>query len=54
MIAEIADDADTARHLSDGAPRGRRFDTSRLARSLHTTAAQLAARFERSAELVRG
>jgi len=54
VIAEIADDPDTARHLSDGAPRGRRFDTSKLARSLHTTAAQLGARFERSAELARG
>ena len=44
----------TAQHLSDGAPRARRFDSSPLARSLHTTAAQLAARFESSAELVRG
>lgn len=54
VIAEIADDADTAKHLSDGAPRARKFDSSKLARSLHTTAAQLSARFERSAELVRG
>jgi hypothetical protein len=54
VIAEIADDVDTARHLSDGAPRARKFDSSRLARSLHTTAAQLSTRFERSAELVRG
>jgi hypothetical protein len=54
VVAEIADDVDTARHLSDGAPRSRRFDTSKLARSLHTTAAQLGARFERSSELVRG
>ena len=54
VIAELADDEASARHLSDGAPRSRRFDTSQLARSLHTTAAQLGARFERSAELVRG
>jgi hypothetical protein len=54
VVAEIADDVDTARHLSDGAPRSRRFDTSKLARSLHTAAAQLGARFERSSELVRG
>lgn len=54
VFAEIADDAATARHLSDGQPRGRKFDNSKLARSLHTTAAQLASRFEVSAELVRG
>ncbi len=54
VIAELADDPATARHLSDGAPRSRKFDASALARSLHTTASQLAARFERSTELVRG
>jgi hypothetical protein len=54
VIAEIADDAVTARHLSDGAPRQRKFDSSRLARSLHTTAGHLSGRFERSTELVRG
>jgi len=54
VIAEIADDPATARHLSDGAPRARKFDSSKLTRSLHTAAAQLSGRFERSAELVRG
>jgi hypothetical protein len=54
VIAEIPDDRATAEHLSDGTPRARRFDSSKLARSLHTTAAQLAGRFETSAELVRG
>ena len=54
VIAEIAEDPATARHLSDGAPRSRKFDNSPLARSLHSTASQLAARFERSAALVRG
>ena len=53
VIAEIPDDRATAQHLSDGTPRARRFDSSRLARALHTTAAQLAGRFESSAELVR-
>lgn len=54
VIAEIADDASAARHLSDGDPRPRKFDSSKLARSLHTTAGQLARRFESTAELVRG
>jgi hypothetical protein len=54
VIAEIPEDDATARHLSDGAPRARKFDSSRLARSLHTTAAQVATRFESAAELVRG
>lgn len=54
VIAEIADDAATARHLSDGDPRPRKFDSSKLAGSLHATATQLARRFESAAELVRG
>lgn len=54
VIAEIADDPATARHLSDGDPRHRKFDSSKLARSLHTTAGQLASRFEATTELVRG
>lgn len=54
VVAEIADDPVTARHLSAGEPRPRKFDSSKLARSLHTTASQLAARFESSAQLVRG
>lgn len=54
VIAEIPDDRATAQHLSDGAPRARRFDSSKLVRSLHTTAAQLAGRVETTAELVRG
>lgn len=54
VIAEIADDPANARHLSDGAPRPARFDGSRLARSLHTTAGLLSGRFEKAGELVRG
>lgn len=54
VIAEIDDDVATARHLSDGAARSRKFDNSKLARSLHTTAGQLANRFEASAAMVRG
>jgi len=54
VIAAIPDDRPTAMHLSDGAPRARKFESSKLARSLHTTAAQVAARFETVAELVRG
>lgn len=53
VIAEIPDDPATAKHLCDGAPRARRFDSSKLTRSLHTTAAQLAGRLETTAELVR-
>ena len=33
MISTIADDRQTAAHLSDGRPRHRRFDTSPLIRS---------------------
>jgi hypothetical protein len=54
VIAEIADDVATARHLSDGEPRARKFDSSRLSRSLHTTATHLASTFQSTAELVRG
>lgn len=54
VITEIPDDHPTAQHLSDGAPRARKFDSSKLARSLHTTAALLASRFATNAELVRG
>jgi hypothetical protein len=54
VIAEIADDPACARHLSDGEPRPRKFDSTKLARSLHTTAGQLATRFESTARLVRG
>ncbi|MDN5763489.1 MAG: hypothetical protein L0H41_14395, partial [Microlunatus sp.] len=52
VIAEIADDPRAARHLSDGTRRSRRFDSSRLVRSLHSTSSQLAARFETTAELI--
>lgn len=54
VIADIADDPVNAKHLSDGEPRPRRFDNSRLARTLHTTATQMASRFEAAADLVRG
>lgn len=54
VIAEIAHDPANAKHLSDGEPRARKFDNSKLARTLHTTATQLASRFEAAADLVKG
>jgi hypothetical protein len=42
-----------AAHLSDGKPRPRKFDRSALITSLSDLAATLAARLERSAELIR-
>lgn len=54
VIAEVAHDPRSAGHLSDGAPRSRTFDASRLTRSLHAMSALLAARFSTTADLVRG
>jgi hypothetical protein len=50
--AVVARDAASAEHLSDGRPRPRKFDTSLLVRSLRTAAAALAARLERSEEVL--
>ena len=53
VIADIARDPQAAVHLSDGAPRPRRFDSSPLVRSLRGAATTLAATLQRSTELVR-
>jgi hypothetical protein len=52
-IAEVAHDPQAAAHLSDGAPRPRRFDSSPLVRSLRGAASTLATTLQRSTELVR-
>jgi hypothetical protein len=52
-LGVLVDDRDAAAHLSDGRPRPRKFDRSALVASLHDLAGVLAARLERSAELVR-
>ena len=54
VIAEIAHDPAMAKHLSDGEPQPRKFDSSRLVRSLHAAAGELAARVDRVDQLVRG
>jgi hypothetical protein len=53
VVADVARDPQSASHLSDGAPRPRRFDSSPLVRSLRETATTLAAVLQRSTELVR-
>jgi hypothetical protein len=53
VIGEVARDPQAATHLSDGAPRPRRFDSSPLVRSLRGLASTLAATSQRSTELVR-
>jgi hypothetical protein len=52
VITSIADDRQTAAHLSDGRPRNRRFDTSPLIRSIRDASSQLSGRLQRSAQLV--
>jgi hypothetical protein len=52
VITSIAEDRQTAAHLSDGRPRNRRFDTSPLIRSIRDAASQLSGRLQRSAQLV--
>jgi len=53
VVTDVALDPQAAAHLSDGAPRPRRFDSSPLVRSLRSAATTLAATLQRSAELVR-
>ena len=53
VVAGLPYDPTPAGHLSDGRARPRKFDSSPLAKSLHTTAALLAARLSDSADLVR-
>ena len=52
-MAEIAADPQAAAHLSDGAHRPRRFDSSALVRSIRGAANALATTLQRSTELVR-
>ena len=52
VVAAVADDPVSAAHLSDGRPRHRRFDSSPLVKSLHTTATALSARLQRTAERI--
>ena len=53
VIAGLSRDGQAAAHLSDGAPRPRRFDSSPLVRSLRGASSTLAATLQRSTELVR-
>lgn len=53
VVASIANDYASAQHLSDGRTRPRKFDASPLAKSLHTTAASLFSRLQRTTERVR-
>jgi hypothetical protein len=52
-LGVVADDQRAAAHLSDGKPRPRKFNRSALITSLADLAAMLAARLERSADLIR-
>ena len=52
-LGVVANDQRVAAHLSDGKPRPRKFDRSALITSLSDLAATLAARLERSADLIR-
>ena len=52
-IGVVANDHRAAAHLSDGRPRPRKFDRSALITSLSDLAATLAARLNRSANLIR-
>jgi hypothetical protein len=52
-LGVVANDQRAAAHLSDGKPRPRKFNRSALITSLADLAATLAARLERSADLIR-
>lgn len=49
VVATIAHDHAAAQHLSDGRPRPRRFDSSPLARSMHSAATSLSGHLQRTA-----
>ena len=51
-VGTVAYDRDSAQHLSDGAPRSRKFDSSPLAKSLHTLASSLSAGLQQRADRV--
>jgi hypothetical protein len=51
-VAAVAYDRASARHLSDGAPRSRKFDSSPLVKSLHAVASSLSSELQRRADRV--
>lgn len=53
VLATLPYDPTPARHLSDGRPRSRRFDSTPLAKSLHTTAGLLSSQMQRTADRIR-
>lgn len=53
VLASIAFDPAAARHLSEGAPRPRKFESTGLAKSLHTTAVVLSGQMQQSADRIR-
>jgi hypothetical protein len=53
VVADVSTDPEAAAHLSDGAHRPRRFDSSPLLRSIRGAATSLASSLQRSTELVR-
>ena len=52
VFATVARDDQHAAHLSDGQPRSRKFNTSSLAKSLHSAAATLSGLLQQSTERV--
>lgn len=53
VLATVAADHTTAMHLSDGAPRQRKFELSPLAKSLHTAAGTLSTHLQRTVDRIR-
>lgn len=53
VLADLAFDTLSAQHLSDGAARPRKFESSGLTRSLHTAAAALSEHMQHALEKVR-
>lgn len=53
VLATIAHDPASASHLSDGQPRHRKFDSSPLSKTLHTSANSLFTHLQRSAQKIR-
>jgi hypothetical protein len=52
VMATVAYGPEPAQHLSDGKPRSRKFDTTPLAKSLHTTAGTLHSQLQRTVERI--
>lgn len=53
VLASVPHDPPAAFHLSDGGPRPRRFESTALAKALHTTAGTLCTRLQRTAERIK-